>query len=144
MYGSEAARIARDAAREKNGDYYDLTKMNCWQGVLHCQARAGASSGPVGSYSYEGVISLKDQAVANANGTKAIPEGAFIGFFDGARLMHAMIATGNGTAAGNVNSCVGFGHDVGWEVLDLAGLKWSDGRVAVGDRQIDVRHRACP
>jgi len=56
---------------------------------------------------------------------RVVPQGSIPGFVEdhhGKRiLIHAMIATGHGMAAGDKNSCIGVANDFGWELLDLAG-----------------------
>jgi hypothetical protein len=136
-----AAQIARDAATSKNQDYLTLSALMCWDAVVECHTKAGAPR-PNGIQfnNYQHVISLSDTPVTNADEMRKVPQGAFIGFFEGDRLIHAMIATGAGLAAGNKNACLGIGSPVGWEILDLGNLAvWSGGGATT--RNLQVRYR---
>ena len=82
--------------------------------------------------SYANYVTPNDTAVTTAAEMRKVPQGSFLGFFNEQVnppvLLHAMIATGHGTACGGKNSCIGVGKDVGWELHDLAGrLRWAPG-----------------
>jgi hypothetical protein len=139
---NEAAKVARNAAKDKGQDYLQLSAMMCWDGVVECQVKAGAPKpAAIQSNNFEHVISLKDPAVTGVDEMRRVPEGAFIGFFDGTKLIHAMISTGAGLAAGNKNACLAIGNPVGWELLDLGNLVvWGAGGGAT-TRNVQVRYR---
>ena len=141
MSGYEAARFARDAATDKTALYRELSAKMCWDAVARCMELAGVVIHPKQIYgeAYAHVISLDDPAIADRATMQRVPQGAFIGFFDGNRLIHAMIAVGYGCAAGNKNACIGIGGPVGWEILNLGDeLDWGN----VGQRNLAVRYRA--
>jgi hypothetical protein len=140
--GKIAAQIARDAATGKGTDFGVLSGMMCWDGVVECQVKAGAPKpAAIQTNNYEHVISLKDPAVTGVDEMRRVPQGAFIGFFDGNKLIHAMISAGAGFAAGNKNACLGIGNPVGWEILDLGNLVvWQAGGGAT-TRNVQVRYR---
>jgi hypothetical protein len=144
MSGKSAAQIARDAATGLNGDFYELSALMCWDAVVYCMVRGGGSDpGSITSASSSHVVSTGDPAITSGAEMRWAPQGAFIGFFDGSRLIHAMIATGHGFAAGNKNACLGIGNPVGWEILDVAGrLDWLNGGVCVGGKRYGVHYRA--
>ena len=143
MSGHEAARVARDAATLQGDTYLQLSGMMCWDAVAHCQALGGgpaATSITVGDHLH--YISTSDPSVTSAAEMRRVPQGAFIGFFHGGLLVHAMIATGHGLAAGNKNQCIGIGQPVGWEILDLASrLTWSGGGARTPGRVLAVHYR---
>ena len=143
MSGHEAARFARDAATSKGDLYLQLSSMMCWDAVQHCQSLAGGGGGgAITTGSHGHAIRLTDPSVTSASEMRQVPQGAFIGFFSVGRLVHAMIATGHGMAAGNKNACIALGSPVGWEILDLAGrLTWRDRGIAAGGRSLSVRYR---
>lgn len=128
MNGTTAAGIAREAARGQGTYFTQLTNQMCWDAVALCQNR------PPGRY-----IDESDRAIQNADALRNIPEGATIGFFNAGTLVHAMISLGGGEAAGNKNGCIGMGHDLGWEILDLTQL-WNGGDF--GPRNLVIRYRA--
>lgn len=143
MSGRVAAQIARDAATGQNGDYLKLSGSMCWDAVVHCMIQGGASDpGSITSARFSHVISTMDPSITSGGEMQHVPQGAVIGFFEGDRLIHAMIATGYGCAAGNKNACIGIGQPVGWEVLDLGGkLEWYNGGVKVGQKIITLHYR---
>jgi hypothetical protein len=143
MSGKDAAQIARDAATGQNADYYALSSSMCWDAVMYCMVRGGASDpGSITSSSFAHVVSTADRAITSGAEMRWAPQGAFLGFFEGSRLIHAMIATGHGFAAGNKNACIGIGSPVGWEILDLAGrLDWLNGGICVGGQRFGVHYR---
>lgn len=141
MSGHEAARVARDAATSKTALYRELSALMCWDAVARCMELAGTRINPrqITGTSYAHVVTPDDPAIDGRGTMQSIPQGSFIGFFDGDRLIHAMIATGYGMAAGNKNACVGVGAPVGWEILNLADeLDWGN----VGHRGLTVHYRA--
>lgn len=144
MSGRIAAQIARDAATSQSGYYYDLSGKMCWDAVVFCMVQAGAPDpGSITSHGFNHVVSTGDPAVNSSADMRHVPQGAFIGFFDGERLIHAMIATGHGLAAGNKNACIGIGGPVGWEILDVAGrLHWTGAGVSAEGRALTVHYRA--
>lgn len=139
MSGHVAAQIARDAATGgMTPTYRTLSAMMCWDAVVHCQVQAGRPRpGAVTALGYGEVISADDPVVTSHGDMQHVPQGAFVGFFEGDRLVHAMICVGAGCAAGNKNECIGIGHSVGWEILDLSQLDWGN----VGHRRLTVRYR---
>jgi len=143
MLGKIAAQIARDAATGKGQDYLQLSAMMCWDAVVECQIKAGvAKPNSIEFNNYKHVISLNDTPVTGVDEMRRVPQGAFIGFFEGDRLIHAMMATGAGFGAGNKNACLGIGNPVGWEILDLGNLVvWGSGGAAT-TRNLQVRYRA--
>lgn len=135
--GRNAAQIARDAATNASSQLFrDLSAKMCWDAAITCQVMAGVKEpAPITTECHAHVIDLFDSAVTDRVEMQQVPQGASIGFFRGGttagfRLMHFMVATGAGFAAGNKNSCIGIGNDagVGWEILNLAErLDWTNG-----------------
>ncbi|MBW8833040.1 MAG: hypothetical protein JF606_27390 [Burkholderiales bacterium] len=146
--GRIAGQIARDAATAgkedmKNEVFAELSAAMCWDAVIRCQFRAGVKDpGFVTTAKHDHVISLDDKPVNNKQAMWQVPQGASIGFFRERTLVHLMIATGAGLAAGNKNACIGIGAPVGWEVLNLAqDLNWNgDGFTANGKSYL-IRYR---
>lgn len=138
MSGHKAAQIARDAATGgMTPTYRLLSSKMCWDAVVHCQVRAGrVDPGSITVDNHGGVISSDDHVVADHGAMQHVPQGSFIGFFDGDRLIHAMICVGAGMAAGNKNACIGVGGPIGWEILDLSSFFAGAGRPG-----ITVRYR---
>lgn len=139
--GRIAAAYARDAATNTSGNAW-LTQSSdmCWDAVILCAFNAKVISKQlftklyknIHANSYAKYVTPNDTAVTTAADMRKVPQGSFIGFFNAQInppvLLHAMIATGHGTACGNKNSCVGVGKHVGWELHDLAGkLRWVPG-----------------
>ncbi|MEM1085145.1 MAG: hypothetical protein AAGI48_13615 [Verrucomicrobiota bacterium] len=110
--------------------------------------------------SFARFVSKDDRTAKDTREMSAVPEGALIAFIyvskpdaddpaqstmkEGVRhLLHAMISTGNGRAAGKENlSRLGLGSDDSWQEIDLAALKerWIPAdRVNVFDRFSGVR-----
>ena len=126
-----AANYARKAAENTAGDdYLKLSSLMCWDAVKHCALKAGI----IDQTRYNR-ISGKSDMVGGASAVLARPQtiaslqpGQILGFYfveDGQeRMMHCMLSVGQGKAAGNKNDCMGIGRAVGWEVLDLGGLRW--------------------
>jgi hypothetical protein len=140
MKGHIAAQIALSAAREDERVraygpdaasplYKELAGMNCWDAAIACQVKAGRKRpARVATDSHNHVISLEDSPVTNKLDMASLPEGASIGFFRDGTLVHFMLATGGGYAAGTKNACVGVGNPDGWENLDLVEeLAWGEG-----------------
>jgi hypothetical protein len=140
MSGHEAARYARDAATDRTALYRELSALMCWDAVARCMELAGTMIHPktIRGDLYAHVVSSDDPTIGDRGTMQHVPQGAFIGFFDGDRLIHAMIGVGYGMAAGNKNACIGIGGPVGWEILNLADeLDWGN----VGARNLTVRYR---
>jgi hypothetical protein len=139
--GHEAARFARDAATDRTALWRELSALMCWDAVARCMELAGRPVRPrhISGNTCSHVISIHDQQITDRGTMQGIPQGSFIGFFDGGRLIHAMIAVGFGMAAGNKNACINLGSPVGWEILNLADdLDWGN----VGARHLSVHYRA--
>ncbi|MBM4201403.1 MAG: hypothetical protein FJ189_08975, partial [Gammaproteobacteria bacterium] len=144
---AEAAADHRDSPA-----FAELSALMCWSAVIRCARNAGAIS----SFRAERLerldwkedfadfVSPSDTLVRHADDMRQVPVGAFIAFIrvdppdawhrflhvrKGKRhIVHAMLSLGKGWAAGNKNSSVGIGHDVGWEKLNLAEhLNWVGG-----------------
>jgi len=146
----QAASVARGCTADSQ-EYRKLSGLMCWDAVAHCALLAGVIS--EANYrnllgNENSLIGQNARAVATAGAMALIPGGHILGFFAGHKLIHAMITTGNGRAAGNKNNCVGVGHSVGWEELNLvSGLQWAQGGgiTAPGllgpSRSVTIRHR---
>ncbi len=126
-----AASVARNCAAQKySQEYRKLSSLMCWDAVAHCALLANvidqSAYKTLSGLGHTSLVQTSDPVIANAAAMGNLPEGHIIGFFEGEEMIHAMISTGNGKAAGNKNDCVGVGHWVGWEELNLVtGLKWS-------------------
>ncbi len=146
MKGHIAAQIGRDAATDQNSaDFKTLSSLMCWDAVAEVQAKAGMKrQTDIGGKKCDHVVSLSDQPITGKQEMQSVPQGAFIGFFRDGTLIHAMLATGAGIAAGNKNECIGIGRPVGWELLNLAAdLNWGgSGFTDPGGRLTLVRYRA--
>ena len=135
----ETARHARDSATGLGDDYRDLSARMCWDAAASCVVRAGGATprpGTITADRFGDYVRLTDPIVGDADAMRKVPQGTLLGFVElrngTPTLVHAMVATGHGLAAGNKNDCVGVGKSVGWEILDLAGgLKWIDGAKAI-------------
>ena len=122
-----AANFARKMSNPTSSEYINLSGLMCWDAVMYCALKAGI----IDQKKYDrlrgdhDLVALSDFAVAGPNAMYRLEPGNVIGFFEGARIVHAMLCVGKGLAAGNKNNCVGIGSMVGWEILDLAnGLAW--------------------
>lgn len=151
----DVAKVAKTCATQKSTqEYRMLSSLMCWDAVLHVAMLAGVI--PDRRYQTlkgkpQTLVNTNDPAVTDAAGMKAVPAGHAIGFFedDGGtpKIIHCMVSTGSGKAAGNKNDCVGVGSMVGWEELDLAaGLSWSGSGIQApkGEgvtRAVTVHHR---
>ena len=148
-----AASVAKNAAAyPKSAEWEKLSQSMCWDAVAHCAHLAGVLDNArykavTGQQNRDNHVLVRttDPSVANAGAMASVPEGHAICFFTqvkGAWIMiHAMISTGGGSAAGNKNACLGIGGPIGWEVLDLKTLNWGQGFVKRGAEQIHVHHR---
>jgi hypothetical protein len=161
---------AENAAFNTQGaEFAELSGLMCWSAVIRCALNAGAIT-PLKAQLLERLdwkedfskfIAPSDTRVRNADDMRKVPAGAFIAFIrvdppdpffkffnihKGKRhIVHAMLSLGNGLAAGNKNSCVGIGHHVGWERLNLADdLNWRtnghyDAIDAINGHQLNVQ-----
>jgi hypothetical protein len=135
--GHLAAAYARDCATNPaSPGYLALSREMCWDAVVLCARQSGA----IGEHQYEAMrhitatsfspfVRMIDPIVGDAGAMRRVAQGSFLGFVEIQnnlpKLVHAMIATGQGLAAGTKNACIGIGGPVGWEILDLAGkLRW--------------------
>lgn len=133
----DVANIASGCVREQaSQEWRQLSGMMCWNAVSHTARLSGLISEPqyrsLLSNNHRKLACIDDPIVSNSAQMLAVPPGHAICFFEfkGEKwvMIHAMISTGGGKAAGNKNDCVGVGNVAGWEELDLChGLKWSDG-----------------
>lgn len=131
MSGHIAAGYARDCATNTaSPGFIKLSGLMCWDAVMMCALDSGAidrnkhqSIMPIHFNDFERFVKMSDPIVSDANNMRQVPQGSFLGFFetkDGTtKLIHAMIATGQGCAAGNKNMCIGIGKAVGWEILNI-------------------------
>ena len=126
-----AANFARKMSSPTSSEYENLRVLMCWDAVKYCALKAGI----IDQKKYDrlsgnlDLVTLSDFAVAGRDAMYRLEPGNMIGFFwnapQGFKMVHAMLCVGKGLAAGNKNDCVGVGHPVGWEILDLAnGLGW--------------------
>lgn len=161
--GQLAAAYARDSATNLGGAaYLKLSAAMCWDAVLLCVRESGALSGSaltalgvIAPTQFSGFVRMIDPLVPDAAAMRLVPQGSLLAFVEHKdnipTLIHAMIATGHGLAAGNKNACIGIGNPVGWEILDLAGgLDWRGGtncfnavpRGQAATRLVQIRYRA--
>lgn len=126
-----ARSVAIGCLNTRSHEYQQLSSEMCWNAAFHvallagCISQAKAAQLKDATSSAGGPAFANGAPIRNAEDMLAVPGGHFIYFMFGARPIHAMVSTGAGMAAGNKNDCVGVGHGVGWEELDLAnGLKW--------------------
>ncbi|WP_051303527.1 hypothetical protein [Psychromonas aquimarina] len=130
--GKIAAERAAYCATNKNSDgFLKLSSQMCWDAVVTCAFDSkGISEAKnptlksITSESFSHFVSMDDPVISSREEMWKVPQGSFLGFFsltDGKpKLIHGMLATGAGCAAGNKNGCIGLGSPVGWEILDLA------------------------
>jgi hypothetical protein len=154
-----AASVARETAtKDGSAEFQQLSSMMCWDAVAHVALLAGiVDQSKYKSLMGSGHVKLvrtSDPAIDNAAAMKNVPEGHILGFFSDGEMIHAMLSTGGGMAAGNKNDCVGQTFaSVGWQNLDLrTGLNWGAGNVNApkgvtpgGEmltRSVTVHHRA--
>lgn len=156
----QAASVARGCAQHPNSqEWQKLSSMMCWDAVVHCALLAGI----VNEQQYRSLLTRAktlvgtgNSAVNNSAGMAGVPQGHFLAFFANQNgmwtMIHAMVSTGAGNAAGNKNDCIGIGRMFGWELLNLQTVKWgTDGFTAprgtdprTGQpvyREIHVHHR---
>lgn len=155
------ATVAKNiAAQEKSMEWEQLSALMCWDAVAHCVLLAGL----IDQNRYKTITHLQksdhhllaspnDARVANAQEMAEVPAGHTICFFErknGAWVMiHAMLTTGSGMAAGNKNGCLqsvdggDIGQPIGWENVDLRKLAWAQGQnfIVQDGREIHVHHR---
>lgn len=130
--GQYAASVARAcAANPSSHEYMMLSSLMCWDAVVHVAMLAGVvSESKAKSIRGNTIVDPANPRVRTAAEMASVPEGDLLGFFEDRKgvwtMIHAMIAVGGGSAAGNKNDCIGAGRAVGWEVLDLASrLTWN-------------------
>jgi hypothetical protein len=151
--GTDNAAYARRALNDDRA-FRELSAQMCWDAVLLCAKKARVINDPqrvamtpqVEDWSR--YVPLAAPYVQTAKHMKLVPPGSFLAFIElkigvPRKIIHAMTALGGGKAAGNKNDCIGIGHSVGWEELDLAALPWQDGCfVPPGQtRQVMVTYR---
>jgi hypothetical protein len=125
-----AANFARKMARNNaSEDYRILSSQMCWDAVKYCALKAGV----INAAKYQRIqaktdmVNFTDPIALGPDALLRLRPGHVLGFFVGMNIIHAMIYTGQGKAAGNKNDCVGVGRSVGWELLDLASLlNWAE------------------
>lgn len=139
-------QLAGDATDYNHSLYMELSSTMCWDAVKLCATMAGF---PLHTCNAQhGLVSQSDRRIDGPEALIHLPTGHAIGFFDNERLIHVMLGTGGGHAAGNKNNCIGIGNSVGWESLNLRNLRWNqNGNVlAPGllspERELVVRSRA--
>lgn len=143
--GAAAAALARQATDPAHPKYLDLSAAMCWDAVKLCAVAVLAVKRNVDAQ--QGLVSHADALVVDRDAVQSLPAGLVVGFFDEQRLVHAMLTVGKGYACGTKNDCIGLGHAVGWEALDLRGLRWDGhgGITAPGmltpERTLHVRAR---
>ena len=146
---AQVASVARECAAHQNSqEFRHLSSLMCWDAVVHVMNLAGVDVSDISvvSGTNQNLVSTANTNLASAAAVQNLPEGHIIGFFDGKQLIHAMVSTGAGNAAGNKNSCLGIGNPVGWEVLDIGHLlNWAGGQVVLGNgaRYLAVYERSC-
>lgn len=156
-----AAYAAECATNRGNDGYLALSQEMCWDAVVLCARNSGALDDAayqrlqnITATNFSSFVKMIDPIVGDANAMRRVPQGSFLGFVEivnnQPKLIHAMISTGHGLAAGNKNACIGIGGPVGWEILDLAGrLRWQAGTNCFnarptgqpGQRMIQIRYR---
>ncbi|VVA47227.1 hypothetical protein SERVES_00934 [Serratia ficaria] len=152
LNAAEYARHYADQSQFGSAEFMLLSGEICWDAVVLCAHKSGAISQAkynqlwykVFDKQYKHFVSPDDTEISTMADMLRAPQGCFIGFFsmrDAAapRLLHAMIGTGAGFAAGNKNACIGVGGAVGWENLNLArDLRWQPdgGFVRPGDTEV--------
>ena len=151
-----AMACATEKSKNKYKNYRKkLNEEMCWNAVVLCarlskviNEEESKKLKPQNGIEYKMYSNFvdpeKDTLVRNVEEMVKVPKGSFIGFFETLSkeeehqsiklkagdkiLIHAMLAVGDGKAAGNKNSCIGIGSFVGWEILNLAGdLRWMEG-----------------
>ncbi len=159
---AHCAMVAKNiASHENSAEWNQLSALMCWDAVAHCVLLAGL----IDQDRYKTIVHLQksdhhvlaspnDPQVANAQAMARVPAGHAICFFElqksGWVMIHAMLTTGEGMAAGNKNGCLqsvdggDIGKPIGWENLDLRKLAWAEDKnfVLQDGREIHVHHRA--
>ena len=147
----DAANIATRYALNKEADQYvKLSSKMCWDAIIYVAVLAGVIDEKRYKL-YQGKPELlapyDPRSFFDRGSITNFPGGHAIVFYEiekhtltfdgrgkltksslggGHHAVHAMITVGIGIAAGNKNDCIGPGHSVGWELLDLANdLPWS-------------------
>jgi hypothetical protein len=159
-----SAYAAQCATTPGSPGYVELSGPQCWHSVILCWYRSGAidenrylalKNGWLAHDNFSALIGLRDPVVRNAFAMHEVPQGSFLGFievkqFQPPKLIHSMIATGHGCAAGNKNGCIGIGKGVGWEILNLREqLTWFQDTYCInavppgfpGQRLIELHYR---
>ena len=155
------ATVAKNiAARENSAEWEQLSALMCWDAVAHCVLLSGLidqdrykTLAHMQKRDHHLLASPNDSLVANADEVAQVPAGHAICFFErqhsGWVMIHAMLTTGGGMAAGNKNGCLqsvdggDIGRPIGWENLDLRKLAWARGKgfILQDGREIYVYHR---
>jgi len=161
--GHVVAAYARDCATDHSSpDYLKLSSYMCWDSVIYCLYKAGVIDKIKFTKIYgrrlnedpSDLVDANDTLISSTQEMWEVAQGNILGFFSNnngkSQLIHAMLATGSGCAAGNKNGCIGIGAPVGWEILDLANkLRWKPEsksfnmvpNSAVGETLIQLRYR---
>jgi hypothetical protein len=129
-----AANFARKIAMKidplEDNEFKALIQLMCWDAVKYCALKAGIINEAQNQriQAKTDMVNLKDPVVIGPDALRRLRPGNVLGFFvDDKFIIHAMLCTGQGKAAGNKNDCVGVGKNVGWELLDLASrLQWAE------------------
>ncbi len=143
-----AAQRALEATNTGSNDYMKLSGQMCWAAVgflavpdIINQKRFNELFPPPNGGNYD-VVGPALIPKGNANTVKdakeltALEPGEVLGFYEGDRLTHAMLYTGEGCATGNKNGCIGIGNPIGWEKLNLA-MNWDKIK-----KKLEIHHRA--
>ncbi len=134
-YASNYARLAANKIHSNGTEHPKLSAQMCWDAVKYCAVIANIISEEESRVlsAKTCLVNRSDKIISTPQQMSALPAGYAIGFFEKDTIIHAMISTGRGLAAGNKNSCVGVGKDIGWELLDLEkGLNWrTDGKINI-------------
>ncbi len=143
-----AAQRATKAANDTGSqDFTALSTKMCWAAVgflavpdIIKQKRFDQlfPSPNGGTYDVVGPALIPKESGNIVKDTKdltALEPGEVLGFYDGDKLTHAMLYTGDGCAAGNKNGCIGVGNPIGWEKLNLAN-GW--GKI---NKKLEIHHR---
>lgn len=122
LNAAEFARHYADKPQADTEEYLSLSGEMCWDAVVLCAHRSGALSKAkykqlwqtVFDKQYKHFVSPDDTEIRTMADMLRAPQGCFIGIFSlrdatAPRLLHAMIGTGAGFAAGNKNLCIGVG-----------------------------------
>ncbi len=121
--GQKAAGYARDCATSQTGDYFQLSSLMCWDAVVLCAVNTGAipTKLDITATQFSNFVQMTDPLVADPIAMRRVPQGSFLAFIENSggspKLIHAMMAVGQGMAAGNKNACVGIGGPVGSDLL---------------------------